>query len=198
MSGPSIGIGRITIPYNVSGLPHDCRMFVDSPTLSGSDWLIGVRPDVGGTMDWADAAQNLSEALSNILPTGTTVGSAKLEEWSATGWLLHATVSVTMPNLAGSAKLASQETVTLRSSVNTRPKIVVMEMNQDPPFKLTSPTAGAGGNDAFLGEFLISGTLPARPYLVMVDHHGFFLTSSPFVSATATFNRKLRRARGLA
>src|SRR4029453_1378445 len=98
MSGPTIGIGRITIPYTVDGLPHVSRMYVSDPTLSGSTWTIGVRPDLGGTADWADAAQSFATTLSNILETGTSVGSALLEEYSATGWLPRDTVAVTLPN----------------------------------------------------------------------------------------------------
>lgn len=198
MSGPTIGMGRITIPYTVSSLTHECRMYVDNPTLVGAAWLIGVRPDVGGTSDWADAAQNLSETISYILPTGTTVGTAVLEEYFATGWVPRATVAVTMPNVSGSVALAGQTTLTTRADNFTRPKIVVMEMNNPAPLKITSPTGGGANYDGFIGEFLITGTLPARPYLVMTNMHGFFLSTSPFVSTTLTYNRKLRRARGLA
>jgi len=198
MSGPVIGIGRITIPYTVSGLVHETRMYVSNPHLSGSDWLIDVRPDVGGTADWADAAQNLSEAMSFILATGVTPGTAILEELGATGWIPRATVTVTMPNLSGNTNVAAQLTATFRDTNFTRPKIVVMEHNQVAPFKTTSPTGGAGGEDSFIAEFTISGSLPARPYLVMTNQHEFFLNTSPFVSFTTTYNRKLRRARGLA
>lgn len=198
MSGPEIGIGRITIPYTVTGLPHVSRMYVANPTLSGADWVVDVRPSVGGTLPWDDVAEHFSQTLSYLLATGTTVGSALLEEYSATGWLPRATATVTMPNLSGNAKLASQAVLTLRDTNFTRPKVVVMEMNQDAPTKYTSPTGGAGGMDSFVGEFLSSGSLPGRPWVAMVNQHGFFLADNPFVSVTTTYNRKLRRARGLA
>lgn len=198
MPTPEIGMGRITVPYTVSGLTHVCRMYVANPTLSGADWVIDARPSVGGTLPWDDAAEHLSQTISSILATGTTPGTAVLEEYFSTGWVPRATASVTMPNLAGSANLAAQMTLSLRDTNFTRPKIVVMEGNQVSPSKITTPTGGAGGMDAFVAEFLSTGTLGARPWIVMVNMHGFFLETNPFISATWTYNRKLRRARGLA
>lgn len=198
MSGPTIGIGRITIPYTVNGLTHVTRMYVANPTLVGSDWVIDVRPSIGGTVVWTAAADHLAETMSNILATGVTPGTALLEEYSATGWLPRATDSVTFPNLAGNSNIAAEMISTFRDSNFTRPKIVVMEMNQIAPFKSTSPTGGAGGQDAFIAEFLSTGSLTARPWVVMTNQHGFHLATDPFVSFTTTYNRKLRRARGLA
>jgi hypothetical protein len=88
--------------------------------------------------------------------------------------------------------------LTLRDSNFTRPKQVLMEGNQVAPAKFTSPTGGAGGLDAYIAEFLNTGSTANRPWFVMTNQHGFFLQESPFISVTLTFNRKLRRARGLA
>lgn len=198
MSGPSVGIGRITIPYTVNGLNHVTRMYVSNPTLVGSDYVIDVRPSIGGTVVWTAAADHLAEAMSNILATGVTPGTALLEEYTGTGWVPLSTDSVTFPNLSGNSNLAAEMVTTFRDSNFTRPKIVVMEMNQTAPTKFTSPTGGAGGQDAFIAEFLSTGSLTARPWVVMTNQHGFFLAANPFISFTTTYNRKLRRARGLA
>jgi len=198
MSGPSIGIGRITVPYTASGLVHVSRMYVSNPTLSGSDWVIDKRPDVGGTVVWEDAANDYASAISNVLATGVTPGTAVLEEYTATGWIPRATFAPSFPNLAGNVNPAAEMVVTLRDTNFTRPKIVVMEHNQIAPTKYTSPTGGAGGADNFIAEFLSTHVGAAAPYVVMVNQHGFFLNTSPFISFTTTYNRKLRRARGLA
>ena len=197
MSGPALGIGRITVPYTVSSLTHMCRMYVYNPVLSGANWVIDNRPSVGGQVVWSTAAEHLSQTISYILATGTTPGTAFLEELSSTGWLPRATAAVTMPNLSGSPAAASQVTTTLRDSNFTRPKIVVMECNNPGPLKFTSPTAGGANFDSYLAEFLSTGLLSARPFVVMVNQHEFFLQDAPFVSTTITYNRKLRRARGL-
>lgn len=198
MSGPSIGIGRITVPYTVVGLTHACRMYVSNPTLSGGQWVIDQRPGAGTPILWSAAASDLAAAMSSCLATGVTPGTALLEEFSATGWLPRDTAAVTFPNLSGNTNAASQLTITFRDTNFTRPKIVLMEHNQTAPTKYTSPTGGAGGLDAMIGEFLSTGSGTARPYLVMTNQHEFFLQTSPFVSVTTTYNRKLRRARGLA
>jgi len=173
-------------------------MYVGNPTFSGGVWLIDVRPSAGSTADWSAAAQGFAEALSFILETGTTVGSALLEEYAVTGWLPRDTATVTLPNLSGNANIAAEAVLTLRDENFTRPKIVVMEPNQTAPTKFTSPTGGAGGLDSFIGEFLSTGSGTSRPWLVMQNMHGHFLQDNPFISVTTTYNRKLRRARGLA
>jgi hypothetical protein len=173
-------------------------MYVANPTLVGMDYLIDKRPSNPGAESWQTAAQHLAETVSFILPTGTTPGTALLEEFTGVAWIPLATVSVTFPNLAGGVNLASQLTLSLRDSNFTRPKVVVMEQNQGAPFKTVSPTGGSGGADSFVAEFTSGGTLGARPWIVMVNQHGFFLATAPFISFTTTYNRKLRRARGLA
>lgn len=198
MSGPVTGIGRITIPYTVSSLTHECRMYVMNPTLAGSDWVIDLHPSISGTSVWTAAAQGLADAISYILATGTTPGTASLEELSGTGWLPRDTTTVTLPNLSGSAALASQVTLTLRDTAFTRPKIVVMECNNVGPLKFTSPTAGGANFDGFIDPFLGTSSVSGRPWAFMVNQHENWLLTNSFVSCTITYNRKLRRARGLA
>lgn len=198
MSEPTIGVGRITIPYTASGLNHVARMYVANPTLTGAVYNIDNRPSLGGTVLWSTAAQHFAETLSNILATGVTPGTALLEEYFSTGWIPLATATVTFPNLSGNVLVAGEMIMTLRASDFTRPKMVTMEHNQIAPFKTTSPTGGAGGQDAYVSQFLSTGTLGARPWIVMTTMHGVHLATNPFISFTTTFNRKLRKARGLA
>lgn len=197
MSEPAIGIGRITIPYTVSSLEHVCRMYVSDPHLSGSDYVIAKRPSIGGTGLWTAAATVLAATISHLLPTGTTVGTAILEEYSATGWIPRDTTTVTLPNLAGNAALAGQFSLTLRATNFTRPKIVLMEINQVLPLHLESPTEGGSPMDAFINEFTVSASVGDNPHWYMVNQHDFFLLDESFVAGSGTFNKKLRRARGL-
>ena len=197
MSEPTIGVGRITVPYTVSSLEHEARMYVDNPTAAGAAYNIGLHPSIGGTQDWINAAQGFAEALSSALPTGTTAGSALLEEYSATGWIPLATTTVTLPNLAGSPNLAGQITLTLRAIDFTRPKVVVMEPNQVLPFHFDTPTGGAGGLDGFVDPFLGTSVVTSRPWFYQTTMHGIFMLVNDFVSVSGTYNKKLRRARGL-
>jgi len=198
MSTPTIGVGRITIPYTVSGLTHECRMFVSNPTAAGATYNVGLHPDIGGTADWEGAADGFASAISYMLESGVTPGTALLEEYSALGWLPLATTTVTFPNVNGATKTASQATLTLRATDFTRPKIVIMEQIQPTPGKITTPDAGGTSFDAFTDAFLGTSVVSGRPWAFMTTMHGAFLLSSSFVSCTTTFNRKLRRARGLA
>jgi len=198
MSGPTIGIGRIDIPYTVSGRVHHCRMYVSNPTSAGATWNIDLHPDIGGAADWEGAADGLAAALSYMLESGVTPGTALLEEYSATGWLPRATTTVTFPNVNGSTKLASQVTLTLRAMDFTRPKIVLLEQVQPTPATITTPDAGGASYDGFTDAFLGTSVVAGRPWAFMTTMHGIFLLSASFVKSTTTFNRKLRRARGLA
>lgn len=194
----TVGVGRIKIPYTVNGLDHELHMYVSNPTLSGATWEIGINPTFGGTSNWATAAQGLADHMSYALGTGTTPGTALLQEWSTTGWITHTSASVTFPNVSGSQILATQITVTLRALDNSRPKIVLMEGNQAAPFHTLSPTGGAGGMDSFIDGFLGTSLTAARPWFYMVTMHGIFLNVSSFVAVTTTYNRTMRKARGLA
>lgn len=198
MSEPTIGVGRITIPYIASGISHVCRMYVDSPVAAGATYNLGLNPAIGGVADWADAAQGFASAISYGLATGTTPGTALLEEYSATGWLPRDTAAVTFPNLAGSVVPAAQVTLTLRALDFTRPKIVLMEGSEAIPFHYTNPTGGPGGLDNMIDPFLGSSSVSSRPFAFMTTMHGIFLLVDDFVAVTGTLNRKLRRARGLA
>ena len=198
MTGPTIGVGRITVPYTVSGLEHVLRMYVDNPTAAGATYNIGLHPSIGGTQDWVNAAQGMADAMAPALATGVTPGTALLEEYSATGWLPRDTVAVTMAAVTGNSNLASQVTLTLRAMDFTRPKIVLMEANQVFPFHYNSLTGGAGGLDAFIDPFLGTSVVTSRPWFYMTTMHGIFMLENNFVSVGGTYNRKLRRARGLA
>jgi hypothetical protein len=198
MSTPTIGIGKITIPYTVSGLTHEVSMYVDAPTLTGGTYLINKRPSIGGTSNWVSAAEDFAKAISYVLPAATTWGNAVLSEYFSTGWVPVASTVVTMPNLTGSPALAGQLTMTLRAADFTRPKIVIMEGNSAPPFKTTSATGGTPAQDSFVAEFQSGGALSFLPWVFMTTMHGQFLLTNPFISFTATFNRKMRRARGFA
>lgn len=198
MSGPTLGIARITQPYTVSGLTHVCRMYCTNPQLVAGVWRVDARPSLGGDANWEAVADSFAATLSYMLATGVTPGTALFEELSSTGWLPRDTHTTTFPNLSGSTATASQMTLTLRDTNFTRPKIVLMEVNNPGPLKFTSPGAGGANVDDFIEEFTSAGSLSANPYAMMVNQHEFFLQDSPFVSATITYNRKIRRARGLA
>lgn len=197
MSGPTTGVGRIVIPYTVSGFDHVCRMYVANPTLSGSDWVIDKHSSIGGTGLFSDAAQGLAEFMSSALATGVTPGTALLEEWSPTGWLPRDTATVTFPALNGGTSFATQLTLTLRADDFTRPKIVLMEVNNPGPLAFPSPTSGGANIDGFIDGFLESGTGANRPWVYMTTMHEIELLDDSFVRSTITYNEQLARKRGL-
>lgn len=197
MPTPITGQGRITIPYTVDGLEHVFHMYVANPTLSAGIWRIDVRPDIGGTADWGDAADALAEAMSNALAVGTTPGAAVLQVFDGLIWNPVDTEGVAFPNLAAGVQTASQLTATFRDEAFHLLKPTLLEGNAVYPTQSTSITGGAGGVDAWLNEWSVSLTLPVGPYSVAQTVWGEFLKPFGFVSFSSTLNHHLEKARGL-
>lgn len=197
MPTPITGQGRITIPYIIDGLQHQFRMYVGNPTLSGGTYRIDVRPDIGGTADWGDAADSLAEAMSNALPIGTTAGTAVLDVFDGLIWNPVDTEAVGFPNLAGSTKVAGQVTGTFRDTGFHLVKPEILEGNTAYPNQGNTLAGGGAALQAFLTEFTIGKTLPVGPYDVAQSVWGNFLRVDGFVSFSSTLNHRLEKARGL-
>lgn len=189
--------GRITIAYVYSGFTHKCRGFVRGLAPVGGSYNINSRTLDANDIVWTDAASALAGAMSNILTTSHTYAGATLEQWDGTVWVPRAVSSPTPGLSAGTVYPATQVTVVLRDLNLKKVKIVVMETNEISPQHFVAGTAGDTNFDNFLAPFL-SSTATAAPFNWLVGRGNQYLNVAPFVGATVTLNRKLRRRRGLA
>lgn len=198
MPTPITDRGKIVITYVVSGLTHTFTMFTGEPVLTAGVWRIPARPSTGGTADWGDAADSLAEAMSNMLDTGATAGGAVLYKYDGVLWNPLDTESVTFPNVAGSPKLAAQYTAVFRDEGFHLMKPTIMEGNETVPSHFVSSTGGGTSWDNWLLEWTVAHTLPVAPYDMAQSIWGEHVRNESFVSGTSTYNRVLRKARGLA
>lgn len=198
MPTPITGQGRISIPYTVTGLVHTAQYYVAAPTLAAGVYSIPLRPSVGGAATFAVCADALAANMSITLEIGTTAGDAVLSIFDGTLWNPVASEVVGLTQLVGTATLASQLTVTLRDEQFHHIKPTVMECNQPTPNHFESATGGSPSLDGFIQEFTQNFTFPTPPFYFVQSIWGQYIRVSPFVATTITYNRKLRKARGLA
>lgn len=194
------GMGRIVVPYVISGLVHKFRLFCKQPTVGGTTYQIWSRTATGPNLDWEPVAEDMAAMLSNVLPGGTTPQAAYLEKWTGTVWQLLEVHTVTLPNLSGAEAPGWQFTAVFRDTGNEKLKAVIMEPPYSNAFHWTTLLGGAAIFDAFLKEWNeTTKTLTYPPWNWATSHRQVFVHgTSPFVGGTTTLNRKVRRARGLA
>lgn len=198
MPAQATGAGRIKIPYVPSSVDHVFQMFVGEITGSGPGFSIPKRPEVGGTGDWRDAAQDLADTLSYVLPTGTVFGSAVLEQFDGLAYLPIGSVTVTAANLNGGAFGATGATASFHDQAFHVMKPIVFDVNIAAPFRFLTPTGGNGNFDNYLKEFTEDFTLTDAPYLYMQSSWGEFIREGGFIACTNDLNDLQRKRWGFA
>ena len=197
MATPLSALGRITQPYTINGITHKARVYVRNPQLVGSVWMINSRTTDANDVVWTDAALAWAQSIGSVTPTAGTFGTALLETRSGSVWTTVDTYTPTVTTQTGSTNVAGQITLVLRDVLFHKVKVVVMEGNETYPQHLVSPTGGDSTFDGFINEYLptFAGTTPLYKWLVGRGNQ--YLSTAPFVGATVTLNRKIRRRRGL-
>ena len=199
MSVTIVASGRIVASYAVDGLNHKAHAYVRNAQLVGSSWMINSRATDSNDKLWSNAAQGFMDALSVILKTAnTTWGDASLETYAGGIYTVRATATITPVGANDQLVLASQSTLVLRDTSFNKVKVEVMEAGTPTPFHTTSKTGGNATVDLFVSYFTADHGNTNDPYNWMVGRGNQYLNTSPFVGWTTTYNRKLRRARGLA
>lgn len=198
MATPLIPTARIRFPTVEGGLTHVSHFYVRNATAVGSTWNINTRATDANDLDWVNAAQGLADALSYAYGTARTAGAVSLEQLSGGVWVPLAFTTVTLTNKVGGGLDAEQITMTFRDKTNKKVKVIILEGNQAPPQHLVDPAAGDANFDNLIKQFMSTFTVTNAPYNWLVGRNNQYLATSPFVAATVTLNRKVRRARGLA
>lgn len=199
MSTGLLATGRITIPYTVSSLTHKFRVYVRGLTATGGTFNINSRATDANDTVWTDAAHDLAQSFSWLMPTGWSMADAILEKLVGGIWLVQATATLTITDHAsGSAGLGWQDTFVARDINFKKVKFVILDLNQSTLLH-TVNLAGLGGSGAasFSKEFTSSKTLTNAPYNWVVGRGNQYLNTASFVGYTRTTNRRIRRRRGL-
>lgn len=192
--------GRIVIKYTVSGLQHRLVANVRNLQSVGATWVINSRTTDSNDMGWTDAANGLFEATSYLIATPATFADAELWRKVGNAWILTAThTGVFTDHQNGTLVTGSQHTMTLRDAQFHFLKVVIMESASDQlPHKYISVASMPTGVANFAKQWTPSATIAVPPYVWQVSDSQQYINPAGFVSLVKTFNRKLRRTRGLA
>jgi len=198
MSTVLLATGRIVVPYTINGLLHKHHAYVRNPQFVGGAWTINSRTTDSNDTLWTAALEGLITGFNGVFPSDVTVGLCLFQTLEGPVWVTQdsATQSITP---TGTAHVpASQITITVKDKSFKNVKIVLMECIETPPFKISAATGGDSAFDALTSRYIGHNASHAWPYDWQVGRGNQYFMASPFVSAVVTYNRKLRRARGLA
>lgn len=198
MAYPRIATGKIVLPYTVNGLLHRIHAFVRNPQLVGSTWQINSRATDSNDTDWADAAQGYWLSVSYEIDDAIAAPTA--EFWTKVGaiWILQDTVVCTGGNGAGGTIEAGELTATFRCVNGKFLQVNVLEGNTVVPQTSRSLAAVGGVLQSGLKQWTADHTVTDSPYGWAVNQDTSYLATASFVKLTSTYNRHLRKRRGLA
>lgn len=198
MSTTLSATGRITIPYSYSGINHKARFYCRGIQAVGGSFNINSRTLDANDIVWTDAAQAAAQCVNNYLGIVANIGQAVLEKLIGGLWQAQAYFTVTPIGTTGGQQATSQLTIVLRDRLAHPVKVVFLEGKQVPPQHWATPFGGDADLDNVV-HYLVDTTLSANsPFAWMVGRSNQYLNDTPFVGATVSLNRKLRRRRGLA
>lgn len=200
MAQPQLATGRIVQKYTVSGRTHRAVANVRGLTLVGGVYQINSRTLDANDTVWTDAANGWFETVSFLAPLATTWSDTELWEKVGTAWVLRATFTpIATDHKSGDPILAGQHTLTLRDTLFYFLKAVVLDSSAgDIPKKYTTLASLPTQPNNWAKQFTSSNTIGHAPYTWMVSDSDHYINTAPFVGVVTTFNRQLRRARGLA
>lgn len=196
MSTPLVASSRFTIAYAITGATHKIRLYCRNAQLQGTDYYINSRTLDENDLLAESCAQRAVKAIAYMCASTTTFSDVLLEKFTGSQWVPVATYAPGTYTVAGFGNPASQITVTFRDKYFNHVKLVIMEGNQGANQHFSSLTGGDTYFDSMIPEFTSAVEATSSPYVWMVGRSNQFLATNPFIMATTTNNRKLRRMRG--
>lgn len=200
MSTPLSASGRIVVPYTADGLTHRCVAYVRNPQLVGGVYQINSRTTDANDTTFAHAADGMIETMSYLFATTVAFSAAILELLSGIVWTPVATHTFGGTDHTSGTTIVSaiQQTLTLRDVNFKKVRVITMEGRFSGLAKSISTGAFGDARDTYIKQFTPLNTVPYAPYLWQVGRGDQYIQSSGLVSYIQAFNRKIRRARGLA
>lgn len=196
-----VALYRLTLNYTVSGLAHKHRVYAGDGAIVGGALQLNNRLGEDAVLLASDCAETYAALFGLIHWTDYTQGQCLWEQRSGTVWF--PVESATPPDIVGSGTrlyFANQTTMVLYDTSLNRFKIVSMEGNMAVPTHSTNPHFGDSNTANFMDAWTTDRGVGHEfdPYNWATSKYGLYPKTNGFVSETSTFNRKLRRARGLA
>lgn len=184
---------RATVPYTISGLAHKLHIYAKIATTTPT---FSVRHRNGiDSSDFDDIMDRLASRLTNVLPSGTVIGTCLFEQRSGSIWTPQYSYLPT-DTFSGSLQPATQLTAVLRDTAFKKVRLTVLDTKIAAPAHY--PGLSGGGLDGFIAGWGEAGAVvPEDPWFWAVSRGSNYMLSSPFAGTTMDLNDKIRRARGL-
>lgn len=198
MGQPFNATWRVAMPYTTALRNHVMHVFASStdvaPPYSLNDRAAGVRL-------FSLCAQGLWDSIRKVMSNHATtfVGTIRLEQRTGSLWLPVEFYTPTGAGSQGNAEnLATEVTIVLRNLLNDKVKVAILEgaPGGTPQHWLLPNTAG-DPSQVVAAEFSELHTVTNAPYFWAKSRSNNFLALVPTVGITLTYNRKMRRARGM-
>lgn len=195
---PLVATARMQMPLIISSISHVFSVYVRGLTPVSTSWNINTRTLDANDLDWKAAAQGWWDAFSYMLDDAVGAPTIKLEELQSGVWVQLDDVAVTGGNGSGTTNPASQFTFTLRDKEFKPDKVVWLDAVCTPPGRANAITDWTTNISNALKQYTSAHTVTNPPFSWQASRANQFLHDAPVVGMVATFNRKLRRRRGLA
>jgi len=183
---------QIDIVYSFSGFTHRYQIPVNAE-LVGT--VYNLHRETMSDYLWTDAVDDFVALFKALFASTANIGFAVLQEYVAGSFVPVESYTVGVNGThAGSNTVASQVTTVFRDTAFKFARSIALESVYVPPLKVAYPSTDAS-LDAFIGDLLPSAS-SANPLWEWVRSRG----DRPYSTATfitLTFNRRLRRARGV-
>lgn len=190
-------IYRLEVPYTIVGVLHKLHLHFKDAVSSGGDYLVWTRTTNDNTLNWHDAVDGLVFGWNAIMSSDTSLGTSLLQEFGGDAWNTIADYVKAGTPTGTAAVGAEQLTLTLRDALFKRTKVVLMETIEPGLQHVNTPTGGDAAMDTFVSVFTGTHANVKDPYNWVASIRDVPLSTNCFVMVTTTFNRRLRKARGM-
>lgn len=200
MAQPLLATGRIVFLYTVQGIQHHSIAYVRGLTQVGGVWQHNSRTLDANDQIWTDSVNGFFSSLSYLYSGSWSADAALLQQLSGTVWNPLDSATFTGTNHSTGSGWASglQSTLTLRDSAFKKMRVIAMEANFPGAYKSTSTNYFGDGRDDFIKQWTASNTVAHAPYIWQVSRGNRYTAAVSLISYVQAYNRKIRRARGIA
>lgn len=191
---PITADGRLTMLYTSAGIQHKLRLRCQIDHFTTPDWYL--KSSTGTPVKASDAADEVFTLLAGLYKSGTSSFDGwELDKYVSGAYLpQQAGATAITPSDSAAVQVAQQVTVTFRDDNFKKVRFIFLEQRTTPAAKYSY--GQLGGEYLALVNSIIGETSSdiGRWYCGRGDAD---TNSLSYVSLVSTYNRKLRRRRGL-
>ena len=202
MAEPLTAEYRLRLDIVVGGLTHKMRQFCEASAslLAASGYFLFDRSGLA-TIDAGDAAQSFWTMVASVYGTSVTAPQWILENRSGVVWNpVTAGTTTGTGAITGSYFDATQFTISMRSTLFTRLRLIILEQNKTQnAAKINSLSALSASWSAALAAGISGSDSDASGYFQWArsKNKRELNATSPFISSTFDLNDKVRRSRNI-